>query len=97
MESPWLHAYWQERVLSEFGAGWRAGIEQLHQLVMTQFAEPLSTEMLKQVLAQLLLYYTRMQDLVRKEWAGQRDTLGSKIVPTATMLQEIRKYSAATS
>ena len=84
-------------MLSEFGAGWRAGIEQLHQLVMTQFAEPLSTEMLKQVLAQLLLYYTRMQDLIRKDWAGERVRLGSKIVPTATMLQEIRKYSTSAS
>ena len=48
-------------------------------------------EVLKQVLTQLLLYYTRFQEIVRK---GAGDVpFAADLVPTATILDEIKKYS----
>ena len=85
-----------EHMLRKFQAGWRTSIERLNQVIASHFTDPMSFEMLKQVLAQLLLYYTRMQDLVRKGWPGERERLSSIFVSTAIILQEIRKYSSTT-
>ena len=49
-------------------------------------------EVLKQVLTQLLLYYTRFQEIVRKAWK-KPPAFAKDLVPTATILEEIKKYS----
>ena len=82
-----------ERLVGEFAARWRAGIEQTHQVVMGHFAEALALVILKQALTQLLLYYTRLQDVARRRYAGQRPPFHRKIVPTSQILAEIRNYS----
>ena len=50
---------------------------------------------LKQLLTQLLLYYTRLQEVARKRFPGQRPPFHRKIVPTSQILAEIRNYSPA--
>ena len=50
-------------------------------------------EILKQVLTQLLLYYTRFQDIIRKVWGRQQPPFSKEIISTATILDEIKKYS----
>ena len=79
--------------MNEFAARWRAGIEQTHQIVMGHFAEALALVILKQSLTQLLLYYTRLQDVARKRYLSQRSPFHRKIVPTSQILAEIRNYS----
>jgi hypothetical protein len=45
-----------------------------------------------QVLTQLLLYYTRFQDIIKKTWA-RAPPFTRDIVSTATILMEIKRYS----
>lgn len=46
-----------------------------------------------QVLTQLLLYYTRFQEVIKKAWPKKQPPFVRDIVSTATILAEIRKYS----
>lgn len=82
-----------EGLVREFASSWRTGIQQINDDVLKYFANFRNgMEILKQVLTQLLLYYTRFQDVIKKAWqrppAFMRD-----IVTTPTILQEIRRYS----
>ncbi len=52
-------------------------------------------EILKQVLTQLLLYYTRFQDVIRKVYKQQPPSFAKDLVPTTTILAEIKKYALA--
>jgi len=44
------------------------------------------------VLTQLLLYYTRFQDIIKKTWQ-RAPAFTRDIVSTATILMEIKRYS----
>jgi vacuolar protein sorting-associated protein 52 len=46
-----------------------------------------------QVLTQLLLYYTRFQEIVKKAWAKKPPPFAKDLVATAVILVEIKKYS----
>eukprot|EP01035_Chromulina_nebulosa_P021447 gene21447-27780_t len=82
-----------ESLVREFASNWRNGIQQIHDNVLAYFANFRSgTEILKQVLTQLLLYYTRFQDIIKKSYTKQ-PTFTRDIVSTATILMEIKKYS----
>ena len=76
-----------------FAASWRAAIAAANADVLRLFANFVNgVEVLKQVLTQLLLYYTRFQEIVRKNGGGDVPFAGD-FVPTATILDEIKKYS----
>ena len=76
-----------------FAASWRAAIAAANADVLRLFANFVNgVEVLKQVLTQLLLYYTRFQEIVRKNSGGDVP-FASDLVPTATILDEIKKYS----
>jgi hypothetical protein len=45
-----------------------------------------------QVLTQLLLYYTRFQDIIKKTWS-RPPAFTRDIVSTATIMMEIKRYS----
>ena len=72
----------------------KAGIEQINQSVVTCFANYRNgMTILKQVLTQLLLYYTRFQDVARRVPGAavwRRDLVSIK-----TIMHEIQKYSRA--
>ena len=53
---------------------------------------PNALELPVQVLTQLLLYYTRFQEIVRKNWP-RPPAFAKDIVPTAAILAEIKQYS----
>lgn len=56
-----------EHLLRSFQDTWQQGIESINRDVMKSFANlKLGMEILKQVLTQLLLYYTRFLDLVKQ-------------------------------
>jgi vacuolar protein sorting-associated protein 52 len=85
-----------EALVREFAGGWKAGIEAVNQDVMAFFSNfRTGMEILKQVLTQLLLYYTRFQEIVKKGWPRNAPVFAKDIVPTAAILTEIRKYSRA--
>lgn len=85
-----------EALVREFAGGWRAGVEGVNQDVLAFFSNfRTGMEILKQVLTQLLLYYTRFQEIVRKGWPRAPPAWAADVVPTAAILTEIRKYSRA--
>ena len=49
-------------------------------------------DILKQVLTQLLMYYSRFQDIIKTCWSRPQP-FSKDIVTTASILKEIKKYS----
>jgi len=85
-----------EALVRDFAASWKSGIEAIYQNVLEYFSNFRNgMEILKQVLTQLLLYYTRFQDIIRKVWGRRQPPFAKDIVSTATILVEIKKYSRA--
>ncbi|CAM9679004.1 unnamed protein product [Ectocarpus sp. 12 AP-2014] len=82
-----------EGLVREFAASWKSGIEAINQDVLSFFSNFRNgMEILKQVLTQLLLYYTRFQEIIRKGW--RRPPAFSKdLVSTSAILKEIKTYS----
>ncbi|CAM9962480.1 unnamed protein product [Ascophyllum nodosum] len=82
-----------EGLVREFAASWKSGIEAINQDVLSFFSNYRNgMEILKQVLTQLLLYYTRFQEIIRKSW--RRPPAFSKdLVSTSAILTEIKNYS----
>ncbi len=77
----------------DFASFWKAGIQQINDDVLAYFATCRNgMEILKQVLTQLLLYYTRFQDIIKKTW-HRAPPFTRDIVSTATILMEIKRYS----
>ncbi|CAM9642682.1 unnamed protein product [Phaeothamnion confervicola] len=80
-------------LVRDFAATWKSGIEAINEDVLSFFSNFRNgMEILKQVLTQLLLYYTRFQELIRKGWR-RPPAFTKDIVSTAAILVEIKKYS----
>jgi len=80
-------------LVREFSQSWRAGIQVINDDVLAYFSNFRNgMEILKQVLTQLLLYYTRFQDIIKRAWA-RPPSFVKDIVSTATILMEIKRYS----
>jgi hypothetical protein len=85
-----------ESLVREFASTWKQGIEQINRNVLSFFANFRNgMEVLKQVLTQLLLYYTRFQDILRKIWRSKPPSFCQDLVSTSTILAEIKKYALA--
>lgn len=83
-----------EKLAKEFGGNWRIGIQQMNDDVLHYFANSKNgMEILKQVLTQLVLYYTRFQDIIKKLYTNRAPSYNRDIVSTATILMEIKRYS----
>lgn len=77
-------------IQSHFKDSWKKAMSDMSQYIMTSFSNfNNGNEILKQVLTQLLLYYTRFQKICHKR------KLVVEFVPNATILQEIKTYSRA--
>ncbi|RLN71967.1 hypothetical protein BBJ28_00014276 [Nothophytophthora sp. Chile5] len=82
-----------EKIVREFAATWKAGIEKMNGNVMTNFSNFRNgMEILKQVLTQLLLYYTRFVEVVKRSFQ-RPPPFNTEIVTTQEILYEIKKYS----
>jgi hypothetical protein len=85
-----------ESLVREFASNWRAGMENINRNVLSYFSNFRNgMEILKQVLTQLLLYYTRFQDVIRKVFKTRSPAFAKDLVPTTTILAEIKKYALA--
>ncbi|GMH50721.1 hypothetical protein TrLO_g9568 [Triparma laevis f. longispina] len=84
-----------ENLVRQFSSSWKAGIEQINKNVLSYFSNFRNgMEILKQVLTQLLLYYTRFQDIIRKAWK-KPPPFTRDLVSTSAILAEIKKYALA--
>lgn len=85
-----------ENLVREFAANWKQGIELINRNVLSYFSNFRNgMEILKQVLTQLLLYYTRFQDIIRKVWRSKTPSFCKDLVSTSVILAEIKKYALA--
>ena len=83
-----------ESLVQDFASSWKTGIEQINMNVLSYFSNFRSgMELLKQTLTQLLLYYTRFQDIIRKVWRGKPPSFCKDLVSTAVILAEIKKHA----
>ncbi|TMW62995.1 hypothetical protein Poli38472_005613 [Pythium oligandrum] len=82
-----------ERIVREFAATWKSGIEKMNSNIMKYFSNFRNgMEILKQVLTQLLLYYTRFVEIIKKSYQ-RPPPFNNDIVTTQEILYEIKKYS----
>lgn len=87
-----------ESLVQEFASNWKSGIEQINRNVLSYFSNFRNgMEVLKQVLAQLLLYHTRFQDIIRKVWRGKLPSFCKDLVSTAVILAEIKRHACELS
>lgn len=85
-----------ESLVLEFSSNWRSGMESINRNVLSYFSNFRNgMEILKQVLTQLLLYYTRFQDVIRKVFKTRSPAFTKDLVPTTVILTEIKKYALA--
>lgn len=78
-------------LVTQFAGTWQMGIEKIHGSVMKYFTNFTNgMDILKHVLTQMLLYYTRFTEVVKHLYGGafQKD-----LVAVATIMNEIKKYS----
>mmetsp|Transcript_13896 Transcript_13896/g.28430 ORF Transcript_13896/g.28430 Transcript_13896/m.28430 type:complete len:718 (+) Transcript_13896:209-2362(+) len=84
-----------ENLVRNFSTTWKNGIEQINNNVLSYFSNFRNgMEILKQVLTQLLLYYTRFQGILRKAWKKPPPFM-KELVSTNAILAEIKKYALA--
>lgn len=84
-----------EGLVRNFSSSWKAGIEKINSSVLSHFSNFRNgMEILKQVLTQLLLYYTRFQGIIKATWKRPQGFM-KDIVPTTAILAEIKKYALA--
>ncbi len=82
-----------EKIVKEFNAHWKQGIEKMNANIMKYFSNFRNgMEILKQVLTQLLLYYTRFIEIIKRGCA-RPPSCAIDIVTTQEILYEIKKYS----
>ncbi|KAL8137226.1 hypothetical protein V2J09_003227 [Rumex salicifolius] len=81
-----------EPLVKDFDSRWKSAIELMHKDVITSFSNFLcGMEILRTALTQLLLYYTRLSDCVKKISGGSN--LNKDLVSIQLIIHEIRKYS----
>ncbi|TYH72760.1 hypothetical protein ES332_D05G277700v1 [Gossypium tomentosum] len=81
-----------EPIVKDFGSRWKGAIELMHKDVITSFSSFLcGMEILRAALTQLLLYYTRLSDCIKRINGGA--ALNKDLVSISSIMYEIRKYS----
>jgi len=81
-----------EPLVKDFASRWTGTIEVMHKDVITSFSNFLcGMEILKAALTQLLLYYTRLSDCIKRIGGGS--ALNKELVSISSIMYEIKKYS----
>lgn len=81
-----------EPLLKDFAVRWKTAIEVMHKDVITSFSNFVcGMEILRAALTQLLLYYTRLSDSLKRVGGGA--ALGKDVVSISSIMYEIKKYS----
>jgi len=96
-----------ESIAKHFNKSWKDGIEHLHGVVTKHFAPDdsksaspaevlASTEILRKVLVQLVLYYNRFLEFVREAYKSKPNTYNRLVkeeVSVQTIMHEIKRYA----
>ena len=85
-----------EAIVKHFAKTWREGIEGLSTGVGREFegaSGGMGEEMVRSVLMELLLYYQKFTELLKKYARNQRQGLMRDVVPVNNVVAEIRKYA----
>ncbi|XP_074316076.1 vacuolar protein sorting-associated protein 52 A-like isoform X2 [Silene latifolia] len=81
-----------EPLVKDFGSRWKDAIELMHKDVITSFSNFLcGMDILRASLTQLLLYYTRLTECIKKVPGGS--SLNKDLVSIQLIIHEIRKYT----
>ncbi|KAK1394046.1 Vacuolar protein sorting-associated protein 52 [Heracleum sosnowskyi] len=81
-----------EPLVKDFASRWKAAIELMHKDVITSFSNFLrGMDILRSALTQLLLYYTRLSDCIKKIAGGS--ALNKDLASINSIVFEIKKYS----
>ncbi|KAF5179691.1 Vacuolar protein sorting-associated protein 52 a [Thalictrum thalictroides] len=81
-----------EPLVKDFASRWKAAIELMHKDVITSFSNFLcGMDILRAALTQLLLYYTRLSDCIKRIAGGS--ALNKDLVSISSIMYEIKKYS----
>ncbi|XP_048335140.2 vacuolar protein sorting-associated protein 52 A isoform X1 [Ziziphus jujuba] len=81
-----------EPLVKDFASRWKAAIELMHKDVITSFSNFLcGMDILRSAMTQLLLYYTRFSDCIKKIVGGS--ALNKDLVSIPSIMYEIKKYS----
>ncbi|KAG2714011.1 hypothetical protein I3843_03G011500 [Carya illinoinensis] len=81
-----------EPLVKDFASRWKGAIELMHKDVITSFSSLLcGMEILRAALTQLLLYYTRLSDCIKRIVGGS--ALNKDLVSISSIMYEIKKYS----
>ncbi|KAL9861822.1 Vacuolar protein sorting-associated protein 52 B [Arabidopsis thaliana] len=81
-----------EPLVKDFGSRWKTAIELMDKDIITSFSNFLcGMDILRAALTQLLLYYTRLTDCIKKIDGGS--ALNRDLVSIQSIMYEIRKYS----
>ena len=83
-------------VASTFNKTWKNGVKQINQSVLCFFSNfKNGMDILKKVLTQLLLYYTRFQEIVKRVYnnTGIVPPFNKEMVAVHSIIYEIKKYS----
>jgi hypothetical protein len=85
-----------EALVLDFASKWKGNIDVINRNVLSYFSNFRNgMEILKQVLTQLLLYYTRFQDIIRKVWKNRLPPFCENLISTNIILTEIKRYALA--
>jgi len=76
-----------QALVNDFNVNWKSGLELLNSAVQTYFQEDTSVSVLKQMLTQLLLYYTRFLDVAKKFGYDKKVT---GLVSISAIMEEIK-------
>ncbi|KAF3772392.1 Vacuolar sorting-associated protein 52 A [Nymphaea thermarum] len=80
-----------EPLVKDFASRWKAAIELMHKDVITSFSNFLcGMDILRAALTQLLLYYTRLSDCIKRIPGGP--ALNKDLISISSIMYEIRKY-----
>ena len=81
-------------IVRDFSVSWKKGIESINSSVLKYFSNfKNGTDILKQVLTQLTMYYARFQDIIKKSYPRKPPPFAKDVVAIPTIMQEIRKFS----
>ena len=85
-----------ESLVIDFASNWKSNIDLINRNVLSYFSNfKNGMEILKQVLTQLLLYYTRFQDIIRRVWKNKPPAFCKDLIGASVILAEIKKYALA--
>merc|ERR1712046_490679 len=76
-----------EHVVRQFSTSWKQAMDRIYHYIMASFTNfSNGMEILKQVLTQLLVYYTRLQKIINRSFPQQPPGFTRELVATTTIL-----------